>query len=249
MDYDQTHWAPVQRRRPLPTFYYHEHFVEMLDFVAEHYAHVLLEAHAKFISDFRSLSREAQCLYVRLANRKGRLFARNKLQYPELGRLEPLLDALGKAGWVGAPDTPHHDEVLTFLTRSEIYAMVTPRFPGISRSLKKVELIDFVQENMAPGDFVEALDTDRILVQRRADTVRSVRTTHAEFLDIPIAPQSPAAGKTVVDCKLPRTVVLVAIRRGAELLIPHGDTVLMAGDIVTVLCERDHADEVKSALV
>ena len=33
MTYDQTHWIPVQRREPLPTFYYHEHFVEMLDFV------------------------------------------------------------------------------------------------------------------------------------------------------------------------------------------------------------------------
>jgi DNA polymerase-3 subunit epsilon len=172
VDYDQTHWAPVQRRRPLPTFYYHAHFVEMLDFVAEHYAHVLLEEHADFISDFRSLSRESQCLYVRLANRKGRLFARNKLQYPELGNLEPLLLALREAGWVGTPDAPHRDEVLGFLTRSEIYAVVTPRFPGISRSLKKVELIDFVRENMAPADFVAALDTDRILVQRRADAVR-----------------------------------------------------------------------------
>ena len=41
--YDQTHWIPVQRREPLPTFYYHEHFVEMLDFVVEHYAHVLFD--------------------------------------------------------------------------------------------------------------------------------------------------------------------------------------------------------------
>ena len=94
MDYDQTHWAPAQRRQPLPTFYYHGHFVEMLDFVSEQYAHVLLEEHVAFISDFRTLSREAQCLYVRLANRKGRLFARNKLRYPELGNLEPLLQAL-----------------------------------------------------------------------------------------------------------------------------------------------------------
>ena len=172
MDYDQTHWAPVQRRQPLPTFYYHAHFVEMLDFVAANYAHVLLEEHAAFIGDFRSLSREAQCLYVRLANRKGRLFARNKLRYPELGDLGPLLQALHAAGWIAAPDAQHFDEVLSFLTRSEIYAVMTPRYPGISRSFKKVELIDFVLENMAPGDFVNALDTDRILVQRRADAVR-----------------------------------------------------------------------------
>jgi DNA polymerase-3 subunit epsilon len=172
VEFDQTHWAPVQRRKPLPTFYYHEHFVEMLDFVAEHYAHVLLEEHAAFIRDFRSLSREAQCLYVRLANRKGRLFARNKLRYPELGDVEPLLQALEAAGWIGVPHSMHFDEVLGFLTRSEIYAVVTPLFPGVSRSFKKAELIEFVRENSRPGDFVAALDTDRILVQRRADEVR-----------------------------------------------------------------------------
>ena len=172
MDYDQTHWAPVQRRQPLPTFYYHGHFVEMLDFVSDHYAHVLLEEHAAFIRDFRSLSREAQCLYVRLANRKGRMFARNKLRYPELGNLEPLLTALEAAGWIGSPRAPHIDEVLGFLTRSEIYAVMTPLFPGISRSFKKAELIEFVRKNSTPDDFVATLDTDRILVQRRADEVR-----------------------------------------------------------------------------
>ena len=172
MDYDQTHWAPAQRRRPLPTFYYHGHFVEMLDFVAEHYAHVLLEEHAAFIEDFRSLTRDAQCLYVRLANRKGRLFARNKLRYPELGDLEPLLQSLQAAAWIGAPHSTHFDEVLTFLTRSEIYAVVTPRFPGISRSFKKADLIEFVRENTSPDEFVAALDTDRLLVQKRADAVR-----------------------------------------------------------------------------
>ena len=172
MDYDQTHWAPAQRRQPLPTFYYHGHFVEMLDFVSEQYAHVLLEEHVAFISDFRTLSREAQCLYVRLANRKGRLFARNKLRYPELGNLEPLLQALLSAGWVGTPHSLHFDEVLGFLTRSEIYGVMTPRFPGISRSFKKAELTQFVRTNMDPDEFVAALDTDRILVQRRADAVR-----------------------------------------------------------------------------
>jgi DNA polymerase-3 subunit epsilon len=172
VEYDQTHWVPVQRRQPLPTFYYHGHFVEMLDFVSAHYAHVLLEEHAAFISDFRALSREAQCLYVRLANRKGRLFARNKLRYPELGNLAPLLQALRDAGWIAAPDTQHCAELLGFLTRSEIYAVVMPLFPGISRSFKKSELIEFVLANTAPDAFVASVGTDRILVQRRTDALR-----------------------------------------------------------------------------
>jgi DNA polymerase-3 subunit epsilon len=172
VDYDQTHWIPAQRRQPLPTFYYHEHFTEMLDFVAEHYAHVLLERHADFIRDFRALSRECQCLYVRLVNRKGRLFARNRLRYPELGPLEPLLDALEDNGWIGAPATRDFEDVLGFLTRAEIYAIVTPRFPGIGRSLKKGELVAFVVANMPPVEFMEQVGGRRILVQRRMDDVR-----------------------------------------------------------------------------
>ena len=170
--FDQTHWIPLQQRRPLPTFYYHEHFVEMLDFVAEHYAHTFLAEHVKFIEEFKALPREAQCLYVRLVNRKGRVFARNRIRYPELGDQDPLLEALTLGDWIGKPDALHFDDVLVFLTRAEIYDVMLPRCAGMSRSLKKAELLDFVRKNVAREDFMEALDTDRILVQRRDDEIR-----------------------------------------------------------------------------
>ncbi len=172
MTLDQTHWIPVQQRRPLPTFYYHEHFVEMLEFVASHYAHVLLDQHIRFLDEFRQLPRDAQCLYVRLVNRKGRIFAKSRIRYPELGNQRPLLDTLLRGGWVGRPDCSHFDDVLKFLTRSEIYTVVLPLVTGISRSLKKAELQRFVRDNVAPQAFMAGLATGRILVQRRVDEVR-----------------------------------------------------------------------------
>ena len=162
----------MQQRRPLPTFYYHEHFLEMLDFVATKYAHTFLVEHVRFVEDFRALPREAQCLYVRLVNRKGRVFARNRIRYPELGDQGPLLETLAHGNWIGRPDAGHFHDVLGFLTRAEIYDVMLPRFAGMSRSLKKAELLAFVRDNIAPADFVSALDTDRILVQRRYDEVR-----------------------------------------------------------------------------
>ncbi len=172
MTFDQTHWAPVQRRQPLPTFYYHEHFIEMLDFVATHYRHALLEPHHAFITDFRELPRLAQCLYVRLVNRKGRVFARRRLRYPELGDLGAQIDALAGAGFVGAPDAKHFADLLAFLTRSEIYAVLLPRFTGMSRSLKKAELVEFARQHMGAEDFVAACNARTTLVQRRTDDVR-----------------------------------------------------------------------------
>ena len=44
---------------------------------------------------------------VRLVNRKGRVFARSRLRYPELGKLPPLLDELAAGCWVGAPNSKH----------------------------------------------------------------------------------------------------------------------------------------------
>ncbi len=172
MTYDQTHWITKRRKQPLPTFYYHDHFVEMLDFVAAHYAHALLEEHARFISEFRRLSREAQCLYVRLVNRKGRVFSARKLRYPELGDARNLLNELRQAGWASGPSTEHLEDVLSFLTRSEIYDVLQPRFAGLGRSLKKAELSQFVRDNVSADAFIGDLQTDDILVQRRSDAAR-----------------------------------------------------------------------------
>ena len=172
MTFDQTHWIQRRQTRPLPTFYYHEHFVEMLEFVTRHYAHALLEEHVRFACDFRSLGREAQCLYVRLVNRKGRVFARNRIRYPELGSGDQLVAELRRAGWVGEPDGQYFDDVLGFLTRAEIYDVVLARVAGVARSMKKSELVAFVREHMDPEEFMSTLDTDRILVQKRVDLVR-----------------------------------------------------------------------------
>lgn len=172
MSIDQTHWIATRQQRPLPTFYYHGHFVEMLDFVEQHYAHVLLPGHAGYIGEFRNLSRDAQCLYVRLVNRKGRIFVSGRLRYPELGDLRPLLQELREAGWIGSPGVDYYDDILAFLTRSQIYAVLLPRIAGLSRSLKKAELIDFARTRVDAADFVRTLPADHILVQKRVDQTR-----------------------------------------------------------------------------
>jgi cell volume regulation protein A len=77
---------------------------------------------------------------------------------------------------------------------------------------------------------------------------RVVNDARAEFVDWPLTPGSAAAGRLVAELGLPRTVVLVSIRRGRELLIPHGDTRLEAGDVITALCERGSAAAAQWAL-
>ena len=53
----------------LSTFYYLDHFSEMLSFVESTYREVLGDSHRAFIQDFRSLRADEQCLLVRMINR------------------------------------------------------------------------------------------------------------------------------------------------------------------------------------
>jgi len=171
LDYDQTHWVPVRANRPLPTFYYHEHFVELLAFVERHYAHALDAAHVDLIEGFRRLPKPAQCLYVRLVNRKGRIFAVDRLRYPELGDLHELAAVLREGGWIGRPGAEHFADLLRFLTRAAIQDALKAQFTGLGRSLKKDELVAFALESADPKIFVDALATGRLCVQERCEAV------------------------------------------------------------------------------
>ena len=173
------HTAPVpkeyvasgRRPRELPTFYYHSHFVEMMEFVEANYGHVLLDNHIAFFRDFERLPRDAQCLYVRLVNRKGNVFASNRLKYPELGETQALVAILRDDGWLESPSEAHFDELLRFLTRSELFESLATRFVGVRSSMKKAEYVAFAKANCAPADFVNHVDLSRLVVQGRTQEV------------------------------------------------------------------------------
>jgi len=165
---------PRQPRRlaELPTFYYQQHFLELLNFVATHYGHVLDGKERDLIQAFQRLEPSAQCLYVRLVNRKGRIFALNKLKYPELGELSGPLQTLRDGRWTGQPGPELLEDILAFLTKAEIHEYLLGAVPGIGRSWHKNQLIEFVMEHCAPADFVKGINLDRLLVQRRVQWVR-----------------------------------------------------------------------------
>lgn len=70
-------------------------------------------------------------------------------------------------------------------------------------------------------------------MQHRTERLRLARLDRAQFVDIELAPNARAVGKTVAELCLPRDCVLVSIRRGRQVIIPHGDTRLQAGDRIT----------------
>jgi DNA polymerase III subunit epsilon len=82
----------------LPIYYYHDHFVEMLAFVRKTYGPVLTSEHENFIARFLNLSKDAQCLLIRMVNRRGAIFNRALFRYAEISDVERAADDLMACG-------------------------------------------------------------------------------------------------------------------------------------------------------
>ncbi len=72
--------------------------------------------------------------------------------------------------------------------------------------------------------------------------------SRTEFLEVTVPPRARAAGRSISELELPRSAVLVSIRRGDEVIIPRGDTRLRPGDVVTTLCETNAAHAIRAFL-
>ena len=86
------------KRPDLPLHYYYDHFLEMLSFVRNTYGPILTDEHDAFVLRFESLSKDAQCLLIRMVNRRGTIFNRSLFRYAEISDLERAADDLLACG-------------------------------------------------------------------------------------------------------------------------------------------------------
>jgi DNA polymerase III subunit epsilon len=95
------------KRPDLPIYYYHDHFIEMLSFVRATYGSILTDEHDTFVVRFQNLTKDAQCLLVRMVNRRGAIFNRSLFKYAEISDLDRAADdllACGQARLLRADD-------------------------------------------------------------------------------------------------------------------------------------------------
>ena len=83
-----------------------------------------------------------------------------------------------------------------------------------------------------------------------AENVALVESGRAEVLEIEISPDSPLVGEPIRESiqSLPDDVVIGAITRDGEYIVPRGGTVVEAGDHVVLFTAIEHADEISSML-
>jgi trk system potassium uptake protein TrkA len=71
----------------------------------------------------------------------------------------------------------------------------------------------------------------------------------ARLVEVTLASDSPADGKSIVDLGIPRDATVVAVIRRDHVIVPRGDTTLYAGDEVVALVTPESEAEVTGLLV
>lgn len=65
-----------------------------------------------------------------------------------------------------------------------------------------------------------------------------------ELFKADVEPDSPVDGRMLREAGFPAGVIAAAIERGGEFVIPRGDTLVFAGDVVTLLARESLVDRV-----
>jgi len=71
----------------------------------------------------------------------------------------------------------------------------------------------------------------------------------AHLIEVTLAEDSPAQGRTIVDLGVPRDASIVAVIRGGRVVVPRGDTRIEVGDEVLALTTPASEDALKRILV
>lgn len=124
-----------------------------------------------------------------------------------------------------------------------------------ARDVGRIPVVERINEKhmvglLRRGDLVRAYDialTNRAAMRHRAHQVRLGASSQGDVSieEIEIEPNAPCAGKRLGDIKWPRESIIASVRRGRMVRIPHGDTVLRAGDVVVAVSGKEVTQDVR----
>ena len=122
-----------------------------------------------------------------------------------------------------------------------------------TRDVGRLPVVDHANPRKLIGmlrrsDLVRAYDvalTKRAAMRHQAQQVRLGSFSGVSIEEFTIEAGSICAGKHISEIKWPRECVIASLRHGRQVMIPHGDTVLRAGDVLVVVVEGSACEEVR----
>jgi cell volume regulation protein A len=94
---------------------------------------------------------------------------------------------------------------------------------------------------------LRVLESHRVLRMADLDAA-TLQTLGADLIELEPADIAIEPGTAVRDLRLPGAAVIVAIRRGDELVLPRGGTLIEEGDRIYLLVERQRLQDVHTAI-
>src|SRR5690606_4718941 len=143
--------------------------------------------------------------------------ARRAIEHAQ--RLNPNLEVIARV---------HHESLLSALANR-------PRTRAVQGD---VELAYAMARYMLLASGLSAIETEALIFDARRGESNTVPT---RFVEITIAPTSPAVGQRLAELALPQGSLVVKILRGGEVIVPGGQTTLLAQDVLFVLTDLGQA--------
>lgn len=153
----------MQSKIELPPKYYLSHFREFLEVLETQYRDFLEDHHLKFLFDFYSLSEDAQCLLVRMINRKGNYFFKDSLKYQEIEKFEDGLLELREMHFVRELREDDHAELLKFLPKPFLISLATEQSVDFKKSWSREKILELLLGKTF------SYENENLLVQGRTD--------------------------------------------------------------------------------
>ncbi len=136
----------------LPSKYYLDHFLEFTEFLKSKYQHLFKDEHKQFLSQFDLLTEDAQCIYVRMANRKGKIFQLSDLIYDEIADSASAIQQLKAAGFVTELRPEHFNEFINQLAKVKLVELLIKAKATFKKSAKKSDLVETVIASLRFSD-------------------------------------------------------------------------------------------------
>jgi CIC family chloride channel protein len=117
------------------------------------------------------------------------------------------------------------------------------RIPVVSRN-NPAQFVGVVSRS----DIVRAYNVG--LMRKQKDQLAQDRSalrkvTGLEFIEIEVKPNCSGTGKKLAKLSLPKNTNIVSILRYGTVIVPDGNTKILPGDVITVLCFSDQISTVK----
>lgn len=155
----------------LPPTYYRDHFLEMIGFVTSVYGGMLSDDELGFIDDFHALSLTAQCLYVRMNNRKKAVFGVADLSYSEIEDVEDGLAELLDTGFARRMAACDYRGCLGDMAKPDVMDIARRVGLKVRSNWSKSDVVAHVHAHLAFDDFAVDFDITGLLTPGRRETV------------------------------------------------------------------------------